>query len=58
MTWLAKYRADYRALKALDGGRSPLAAALIDGVVIMLLLLDVLAIVTFVPILIGLAVWS
>ena len=58
MTWLARYRANYRALKALDDGRSPLLSAAIDGVVIVMLLLDLLAIVAFVPSLIGLAVWS
>lgn len=58
MTWFAKYRADYRALKALDGGRSPLASALLDSVVIALLLLDVLTIVAAGPVVIGLAVWS
>lgn len=58
MSWVAKYRADWRALRALDGGRSPALSAAIDATVLLLVLLDLLALVAFVPALIGLAVWS
>ena len=56
MTWLARYRADYRALKVLDGGRSPGVATAIDAALLVLILLDGLAIVAFVPAMIALAV--
>lgn len=58
MSALARARANYRALRALDGGRSPIASASIDAVVLLLVLLDVLAIAAFVPAMVGLAVWS
>lgn len=58
MNWFARYRADYRALRALDGGRSPIAAALVEAAVLVLMVLDVLAVAAFVPVLIGLAVAS
>ena len=58
MSALARARANYRALRALDGERSPIASAVIDAGVLVLILLDVLAIAAFVPAMIGLAVWS
>lgn len=58
MTWLAKYLADWRALRALDGGRSPGVATAIDAALLMLVLLDVLTIPAFVPAMIALAVRS
>ena len=58
MSWLAKYRADWRALQALDGGRSPGLATAIEAAVLLLVLLDVLTIVAFVPALVDMAVWS
>lgn len=46
--WLAKYLADHRALRAIDGGRLPGFELAIDAAVLLVILVDVLAIAALV----------
>lgn len=48
MTWVDRYLADWRALRAIDGGRLPGFELAIDAAVLLVILVDVLAIAALV----------